>query len=86
MNIRTFHNSCIEPIPANTIRGGIRGSQYFQSEPKLLLSETMAKIITKIAGQIRFRHPILLGVIAIAGISLYEIVLSIKNRFGRNDS
>jgi hypothetical protein len=46
----------------------------------------MAKIITKIAGQIRFRHPILLGVIAIAGISLYEIVLSIKNRFGRNDS
>jgi len=37
-------------------------------------------------GQIRFRHPILLGVIAIAGISLYEIVLSIKNRYRINDS
>ncbi len=37
-------------------------------------------------GQIRFRHHILLGVIAIAGISLYEIVLSIKNRFRINDS
>ncbi len=37
-------------------------------------------------GQIRSRHPILLGVIAIAGISLYEIVLSVKNRYRRNDS
>jgi hypothetical protein len=37
-------------------------------------------------GQIRFRHHILLGVIAIAGISLYEIVLSIKNRYRINDS
>ena len=37
-------------------------------------------------GQIRFRHPILLGVITIAGISLYEIVFSIKNRSRRNDS
>ena len=39
-----------------------------------------------IAGQIRFRNPILLGVIAIAGISLYEIVFSVKNRYRRNDS
>jgi len=37
-------------------------------------------------GQIRFRHPILLGVIAIAGISFYEIVFSIKNRYRRSDS
>jgi hypothetical protein len=37
-------------------------------------------------GQIRFRHPILLGVITIAGISLYEIVFSIKNRYRRNNS
>jgi len=37
-------------------------------------------------GQIRFRHPILLGVITIAGISLYEIVFSIKNRYRRSDS
>jgi len=37
-------------------------------------------------GQIRFRHPILLGVITIAGISFYEVVLSIKNRFRINDS
>jgi hypothetical protein len=37
-------------------------------------------------GQIRFRHPILLGVIAIAGISLYEMGLSIKNRYRKNDS
>jgi hypothetical protein len=37
-------------------------------------------------GQIRFRHSILLGVIAIAGISLYEIVLSIKNRYRGNNS
>jgi len=37
-------------------------------------------------GQIRFRHHILLGVIAIAGISLYEIVFSTKNRYRRNDS
>jgi hypothetical protein len=37
-------------------------------------------------GQIRFRHSILLGVIAIAGISLYEIVLSIKNRSRGNNS
>ncbi len=35
--------SYIEPIPANTIREGTPGSQYFQSEPKLLLSESMAK-------------------------------------------
>jgi hypothetical protein len=38
------------------------------------------------AGQIRFRHPILLGVITIAGISFYEIVLSIKNRSRGNNS
>jgi hypothetical protein len=38
------------------------------------------------AGQIRFRHPILLGVITIAGICLYELVFSIKNRYRRNDS
>jgi hypothetical protein len=37
-------------------------------------------------GQIRFRHPILLGVITIAGISFYEIVLSIKNRSRENNS
>ena len=37
-------------------------------------------------GQIRFRHPILLGIIAIAGISFYEIVFSIKNRYRKNDS
>jgi hypothetical protein len=37
-------------------------------------------------GQIRFRHHILLGVIAIAGISFYEIVFSIKNRYRRSDS
>ena len=37
-------------------------------------------------GQIRFRHHILLGVIAIAGISLYEMGLSIKNRYRKNDS
>jgi hypothetical protein len=37
-------------------------------------------------GQIRIRHPILLGVITIAGIGLYEIVFSIKNRYRRNDS
>ena len=36
--------------------------------------------------QIRFRHPILLDVIAIAGISLYEIVFSIKDRYRRSDS
>jgi len=45
----------------------------------------MAKIITKIAGQIRFRHPILLGVITIAGISFYEMVFSIKNHFRENN-
>jgi len=37
-------------------------------------------------GQIRFRQQIFLGVIAIAGISLYEIVFPIKNRYRRNDS
>jgi len=37
-------------------------------------------------GHIRFRHPILLGVITIAGISLYEIVFSIKNRSRGNNS
>jgi hypothetical protein len=37
-------------------------------------------------GQIRFRHSIFLGVITIAGISLYEIVFSIKNRYRRSDS
>jgi len=37
-------------------------------------------------GQIRFRHHILLGVTAIAGISLYEIFLSIKNRYRKIDS
>jgi hypothetical protein len=37
-------------------------------------------------GQIRFRYPILLGFIAIAGISFYEIVFSIKNRFRIKDS
>ncbi len=37
-------------------------------------------------GHIRFRPPIFLGVIAIAGISFYEIVLSIKNRYRINDS
>jgi len=37
-------------------------------------------------GHIRFRHPILLGVIAIAGISFYEIVLNTKNRSRRIDS
>jgi len=37
-------------------------------------------------GQIRFRHHILLGVIAIARISLYEIVLSVKTRSKRSDS
>jgi hypothetical protein len=36
-------------------------------------------------GQIRFRHQIFLGVIAIARISLYEIVLSIKNRLRGNN-
>jgi hypothetical protein len=38
------------------------------------------------AGQIRFRQHILLGVITIAGISFYEIVFSIKNRYRRSDS
>ena len=37
-------------------------------------------------GQIRFRHPIFLGVVTIAGISFYEIVFSIKNRYRINDS
>jgi len=39
-----------------------------------------------LVGQIRFRPPIFLGVITIAGISFYEIILSIKNRYRRNDS
>jgi len=39
-----------------------------------------------ISSQSLFRPPILLGVIAIAGISFYEIVLSIKNRYRRSDS
>ena len=38
------------------------------------------------AGQIRFRPPIFLGILTIAGISLYEIVFSIKNRSRGNNS
>jgi hypothetical protein len=37
-------------------------------------------------GHIRFRPPIFLGILTIAGISLYEIVFSIKNRYRRSDS
>ncbi len=37
-------------------------------------------------GQIRFRHQIFLGVVVIAGISFYEIVLSIKSRFRNNET
>ena len=54
--------------------------------PLLALVIMGATIHLLFVGQIRFRHPILLGVIAIAGISFYEIVLSIKNRFKRSDS
>ena len=54
--------------------------------PLLALVIMGATIHLLYVGQIRFRHPILLDVTTIAGISLYEIVLSIKNRFGRNDS
>ncbi len=52
----------------------------------LALVITGANMHLLYVGQIRFRPPILLGVIAIAGISLYEIVLSIKNRYRINDS
>lgn len=54
--------------------------------PLLALVITGATMHLLYVGQIRFRPPILLGVIAIAGISLYEIVLSVKNRYRRNDS
>jgi hypothetical protein len=49
----------------------------------VIMGDTMHLLFV---GQIRFRHPILLGVITIAGISLYEIVFSIKNRYRRSDS
>ena len=54
--------------------------------PPLALVIMEATMHLLFVGQIRFRHPILLGVIAIAGISLYEIFLSIKNRSGGNNS
>jgi len=54
--------------------------------PLLALVIMGATMHLLLVGQIRFRHPILLGVIAIAGISLYEIVFSIKNCYRRNDS
>jgi len=54
--------------------------------PLLALVIMGATMHLSLVGQIRFRHHILLGVIAIAGISLYEIVLSIKNRFRGNNS
>jgi hypothetical protein len=54
--------------------------------PLLALVIMGATMHLLIVGQIRFRHPIFLGVIIIAGISFYEIVLSIKNRSRGNNS
>ncbi len=54
--------------------------------PLLALVITGATMHLLHIGQIRFRHTILLGVITIAGISLYEIVFSIKNRSRGNNS
>jgi len=53
--------------------------------PLLALVIMGATIHLLFGGHIRLRNTILLGVIAIAGISFYEIVFSIKNRFRRND-
>jgi hypothetical protein len=54
--------------------------------PLLALIITGATMHLLIVGHIRFRHTIFLGIISIAGISLYEIVFSIKNYFKKNDS
>jgi hypothetical protein len=54
--------------------------------PLLALVIMGATMHLSFIGQIRFRHSILLGVTAIAGISLYEIVFSINNRPRGNNS